>query len=226
MSEGDAEAARIAWVKRAVCDGLNLEGKHFDDLVEHTDGEQLRAFLKEDALSSEAWLLLYAAEEIDGLEEEEEEEEEPAAAAPSGLDPERLAELAPQIKQAAKDGNADKVTELLGEGVPIDVQDDAGYTPLVRTRPAPPVPPWLPPVAARPRSLPRGSLRALAWLAPDRPCARAVLRHDVQQGRRRRGVHQGWRRGGQGEQQRRDASHGRGARRLHRDSENAARGRL
>ena len=25
MSEGDAEAARIAWVKRAVCDGLNLE---------------------------------------------------------------------------------------------------------------------------------------------------------------------------------------------------------
>ena len=91
MSEGDAEAARIAWVKRAVCDGLNLEGKHFDDLVEHTDGEQLRAFLKEDALSSEAWLLLYAAEEIDGLEEEEEEEEEPAAAAPSGLDPERLA---------------------------------------------------------------------------------------------------------------------------------------
>ena len=139
MSEGDAEAARIAWVKRAVCDGLNLEGKHFDDLVEHTDGEQLRAFLKEDALSSEAWLLLYAAEEIDGLEEEEEEEEEPAAAAPSGLDPDRLAELAPQIKQAAKDGNADKVTELLGEGVPIDVQDDAGYTPLVRTRPAPPV---------------------------------------------------------------------------------------
>ena len=128
----DAEARRIAWIKHGVCDGLNLEGKYFDDLLRHpVDGPQLKAFLKEEPLSAESWLLLYAATELEGVEEKEEEEE---AAPPPPASPEeeaRLAELAEAIKKAAKDGDADEVGALLADGVPVDVQDDAGYTPLV-----------------------------------------------------------------------------------------------
>ena len=127
----DAEARRIAWIKQGVCDGLDLEGKYFDDLLLHpVDGPQLKAFLKEEPLSAESWLLLYAATELEGVEEEEEEEEAPPAPA-SPEEEARLAELAEAIKKAAKDGDADKVGALLADGVPVDVQDDAGYTPLV-----------------------------------------------------------------------------------------------
>lgn len=136
----DVKARRLAWVKQGVCDGLNLEEKYFDDLVQHpVDGPQLQAFLKEEALSAESWLLFYAATELEGAEEEEEEEEPAESAAP--VDEARLVELAEAIKDAAKKGDADKVTALLADGVPVDVQDDAGYTPLVSGPVCPPPPP-------------------------------------------------------------------------------------
>ena len=70
----DAEAQRIAWIKQGVCDGLRLEEKYFDDLVQHpVDGPQLKAFLKEEELSAESWLLFYAATELEGADEEEED---------------------------------------------------------------------------------------------------------------------------------------------------------
>ena len=140
-SEGepaDAEAQRIAWIKQGVCDGLSLEEKYFDDLVQHpVDGPQLKAFLKEEELSAESWLLFYAATELEGADEEDEEEEEAVQPA-SPVDEARLAELAEAIKDAAKKGDADKVGALLVDGVPVDVQDDAGYTPLVRSGLRPP----------------------------------------------------------------------------------------
>ena len=60
-----AEAERLAWVKKAVCDGLNLDGSHFDALVKHKDGAKLRAFLQEAPTSSESWLLFHAGTEAD-----------------------------------------------------------------------------------------------------------------------------------------------------------------
>jgi hypothetical protein len=146
---GGSDASRIAWIKKGVCEGLNLETKYFDDLVQHpVDGPQLKAFLKEEALTAETWLLFYAATELEGVEEEEEEEEEAAPAAPQ--DDARLAELAAAIKDAAKKGDADKVGALLAEGVPVDVQDDAGYTPLVSSRAPPPPFPRLSPAHRAP----------------------------------------------------------------------------
>ena len=51
---GDDEAARVAWIKKGVLAGLNLEAKFFDDLLRHpTEGPQLKAFLKEPARGGE-----------------------------------------------------------------------------------------------------------------------------------------------------------------------------
>ena len=126
MGDDDA-AARIEWVKKGVLDGLNLEAKYFEDLLTHpTEGPQLKAFLKEAPAKAEAWLLFYAATEKEGGNEPEPAAEEADDVEAAPVDP----ALAEEIKKAAKAGDAAKVVALLDQGVPIDIQDDTGYTPL------------------------------------------------------------------------------------------------
>ena len=124
----EAEAARLAWVKRVVCDGLHLEGKYFD---EHSDSKLLRAFLKEEKLATEAWLLFYAGTELDAPPDWPEPEPEPEPGAElevdDGDDPEMLAKES-ALRDAAKAGDIDSLSELLAEGVAVDAVDDKGYT--------------------------------------------------------------------------------------------------
>jgi hypothetical protein len=139
----EAMEARKAWVKKAVCDGLNLDGKYFDALCKHADGKKLREFLKEEPAASEAWLLFYTANEpINGPVEIEEAPAPAAAKATTESNPELEAEL----RQAAKDGHVEDyefvaedgsksmlkgLRSILKLGVPVDAVDDKGYTAMV-----------------------------------------------------------------------------------------------
>ena len=118
----EVTAARVAWVKDQVCNGLNVDPKHFEAMLEREDGDKahLVKFLEEEALDERSSLLFYPIEEpLDGPAPA------PAPAAPAAAEAE--AEAAPEAEaEAEPEAEAEAAPEAEGEAAPeAEVEPEA-----------------------------------------------------------------------------------------------------